>query len=162
MCQEIHFDYGRIITGIWKETGKPCFQTDVDAEGYDGSKVKCLCDHDLGQIIALIGEVLDSQWSEVESINIDFNYFLGVRVKVTECEMLEWWLEDEDTEESENYGPYFRDRDGGLWTHTSGQEGDVCIGCERDLSDVDDFFMNNDCAQTRYLCGKCAGFGGYG
>ena len=67
-----------------------------------------------------------------------------------------WPLEYEDTEASESFGPYYRDKQDGLWTHTSGQEDDVCACCGCDLSDVDDFYINTSYARWRLLCRKCA------
>jgi len=86
MCDLIQFSEGRAITGVWKETGKACFETDAGVEGYDGSQVECLCNRDLGQIMALIGANIGAQLDEVKSVHIDFNYIFGIFVDVKKWE----------------------------------------------------------------------------
>ena len=68
----------------------------------------------------------------------------------------EWYLLDLRDDSFYDEVEYF-DRWGGRWEWSAGEEGDVCIGCNRDISDRAGIFLNSDYSSWRFLCRGCAG-----
>lgn len=68
--------------------------------------------------------------------------------KERECASVQELIKEIGYDSVEQFWDYtaYIDDEGRLWDWTSGQDGDVCMFCEGDLSDVSEILLNDDMA----------------